>query len=215
MFFSFRKMRARKNPKPGNDEQQKQDVAYAIEVERTLQLLEARLHETDNPEEIIQGVMKTACQFYQGDWVGFLEVDLELNLWTPYVWYNGEGEDQTTTLLKEFEPADYFKRWIVAMERNNPVCIETPDKLPDAVQEEMDLYKHLSIKTLLAVPVKPRPMGFLVVRNPQRYITRSSLLQFLAFALLSSINEQKLMESLKMSLAPESIQSERDVIINL
>lgn len=67
------------------DIEQQQYIQYAQEVEATLRRLEEHLHESDDSAEIIQTVMKTACRFYQGDWVGFLEVDLELGLWTPYV----------------------------------------------------------------------------------------------------------------------------------
>lgn len=56
--------------------EQQQYIQYAQEVECTLRLLEEHLHESDDSAEIIQNVMKTACEFYQGDWVGFLQVDL-------------------------------------------------------------------------------------------------------------------------------------------
>lgn len=198
-----------------SDIEQQQYIQYAQEVEATLRRLEEHLHESDDSAEIIQTVMKTACRFYQGDWVGFLEVDLELGLWTPYVWFHPHGEDKTTQLLQEYESADFFRRWIDAMNDNSALCILSSDELPDAPPEELNLYHHLDIRKLLAVPVKPRPTGFLVVRNPQRYITRSSMLQMLAFVLLASINEQKLMQSLKMSLSPDNIEKDTDVIINV
>lgn len=37
----------------------------------------------------------------------------------------------------------------------------------------------------------------------------------LGFVLLSSLNEQKLMQSMKMSISPENIKRDTDVIINL
>ena len=73
--------------KQNTEQEQAEYIQYAQEVESALRLLEAQLHESDDSEEIIQNVMKTACEFYQGDWVGFLEVDLELDMWTPYIWY--------------------------------------------------------------------------------------------------------------------------------
>ena len=76
-------------------------------------------------------------------------------------------------------------------------------------------YQRLKIRSALAVPIKPRPTGFLVVRNTQRYLYQSSMLQMLAFVLLASINEQKLMQSMKMTLSPDSIERDTDVIINL
>ena len=205
--------RSKQNPEREQD--QTEYIQYAQEVESTLRLLEAQLHESDDAGEIIQMVLKTACNFYQGDWVGFLEVDLEMDLWTPYVWYNPHGNDQTEILLAEVENFEPFKRWLDVMHNNSAVCIPATKELKDAPPEEAEMYQRLKIRSALAVPIKPRPTGFLVVRNPQRYLPRSSMLKMLAFVLLASINEQKLMQSMKMTLSPDSIERDTDVIINL
>ncbi len=196
-------------------EEQTEYIQYAQEVEGTLRILEAQLHTSDDSAEIIHNVMKTACEFYQGDWVGFLEVDLEMNMWTPYVWYNPNGNDQTEVLLAEVENFEPFNRWLNVMRNNGALCVPSVKDLTDAPPEEMAMYHRLKIEKALAVPIKPRPTGFFVIRNPQRYINRSSMLQMLGFVLLSSINEQKLMQSLKMSISPDSIKQDTDVIINL
>lgn len=167
-------------------ESQNEYIQYAQEVESTLGVLESQLHDSDDAGEIIQNVMKTACEFYQGDWVGFLQVDLELGLWTPYVWYNPHENDQTAILLEEFESSEFFSRWIDALHKNNALYFHSLEELVDPSPHEFELYKHLDVRCLLAVPVKPRPTGFLVVRNPQRYITRSSMLQMLAYVYLWS-----------------------------
>lgn len=60
-------------------------VEFALEFVDTLATLETSLHTSDDPEEISRGAMKMACDFYQADWCGFLMVDLDLGLWTPYV----------------------------------------------------------------------------------------------------------------------------------
>ena len=203
--------RSKQNP----EQEQTEYIQYAQEVESTLRHLESQLHESDDSEEIIHNVMKTACEFYQGDWVGFLELDLELDLWMPYVWYNSHDDDQTTILLAEVETFDYFSRWKTAMQNNNAVVIPSTKELTDASPEEAEMYERLKIEKALAVPIKPRPTGFLVVRNPQRYINRSSMLQMLAFVLLASLNEQKLMQSMKMSISPDNIKRDTDIIINL
>ena len=61
---------------------------YCKSIELTLRNLEATLHSSDNPEEVALMAMQTACNFYGADWCGFVEVDLDLGLWTPYLWYN-------------------------------------------------------------------------------------------------------------------------------
>lgn len=197
------------------EKEQTEYIQYAQEFETTLRLLEAKLHESDDADEIIQMVLKTACEFYQGDWVGFLEVDLEMNLWTPYVWYNPSINDQTEVLLAEIESFEPFKRCLDVMHNNGSLYIPATKELKDAPPEEAEMYQRLKIKSALTVPIKPRPTGFLVVRNPQRYKSRSSMLQMLAFVMLSSINKQKLMQSIKMTISPENIERDTDVIINL
>lgn len=68
---------------------------------------------------------------------------------------------------------------------------------------------------MIAVPFWKRPTGFLIVRNPKRYITRSSLLQMMAFVAVSSVNENRLMDSTKMNLTPDVIKKDSDIVINL
>ena len=207
--------RPKQNPEPEQEQEQAEYIQYSQEVEGTLRILEAQLHESDDSDEIIHNVMKTACEFYQGDWVGFLELDLELNLWMPYVWYNPHSDDHTAELLAEVESFDFFSRWEAVMQSNTALSIPSTKDLKDAPLEEAEMYQRLKIKKLIAVPIKPRPTGFLVVRNPQRYIYRSSMLQMLAFVLLASLNEQKLMQSMKLAISPENIKRDTDVIINL
>lgn len=50
-----------------------------------------------------------------------------------------------TQLLQEFESADFFRRWIDAMNDNCTLCILDADKLSDAPPEELKLYHHLDI----------------------------------------------------------------------
>ena len=96
-----------------NSMKRKKDyMKYAQSLECTLQLLESQLHDSDDTSEVIRNVLKTACSFYQGDWAGFLQIDLELGLWTPYVWYHATTSDQTEALLHECESAEFFTRWM-------------------------------------------------------------------------------------------------------
>lgn len=80
---------------------------YCIEQDRTVSALEARLHKSDDPKEIAEGALKAACLFYGGDWAGILDVDLDLDVWTPLWWYNTSPNDKTTTQFGEFELAKY------------------------------------------------------------------------------------------------------------
>lgn len=184
-------------------------------MEQTLSALEAYLHESDSPDDIITQTLETACNFYSGDWAGFLEVDLDLGLWTPYVWYNKNPEDQTELLVNEFESSEFLYRWVAAMKENLAVIVPDREEIKDTYPDEYNLYQRSHIYSALSVPVKPRPTGFLAVRNPKRYFNRSSMLQMLAFVVLATVNEKKLLDSVKMVSAPESIKNETDILIHL
>ena len=80
---------------------------------------------------------------------------------------------------------------------------------------EYAVYQKLSIQSFIAVPVKPRPLGFLVVRNPRKNTTESSLLKMLAFVTLSIINEKKLMDRMRFAIQPENIRKDTDILVNL
>lgn len=217
MLGTFQKLFGKKEPVPEKTEEieQQQYIQYAVELEQALRILESGVHESDDPDEIMQSVMKCACEFYQGDWVGFLEVDLDLALWTPTVWYNPNPDDKTTELLQEFESAEFLHRWVVAMHENTPIIIEDIDAVKRDFPAEHRVLERLYVNTVLGVPVKPRPTGFLVVRNPKRYINRSSMLQLLAFVVLASVNDKKLMQSIKLTHSPDNIEHDTDIIINL
>lgn len=201
--------------KRASETEKREYIEYAQEFEQVLSTLEAHVHESDDSKEIISHALKTACAFYNGDWAGFLEVDFSLGLWTPTVWYNAQTRDQAKTLLHEFESAECFHRWLAAMDGNRAIIIRDVERLNESEPLEYEFYKRQQCESLLAVPVKPRPTGFLVIRNPKRYIERSSMLQMLAFVILASLNEENLIKGLKLSITPDNIKHETDVIINL
>lgn len=210
-----RLLRMTANVDTGGDNDQDHYIQYAQELEQTLSALEAYLHESDNPEEIISHALETACDFYDADWAGFLEVDLDLGLWTPYIWYSRNPIGNTASMLHEFESSDFLYRWITAMKANQAIIVRDREGIKDTYPDEYQVYQRLHIFSVLGVPVKPRPTGFLAVRNPKRYIDRSSMLQMLAFVVLAIVNEKKLLDSVKMAWSPESIKSETDILIHL
>lgn len=201
--------------KRASEIEKREYIEYAQEFEQVLSTLEAHVHESDESREIIGHALKTACEFYGGDWAGFLEVDFSLSLWTPTVWYNNLTGDQSKTLLHEFESAECFHRWLDAMNGNRAIIIPDVEQVKESDHMEYEFYIKQHCKSLLAVPVKPRPTGFLVIRNPKRYIERSSMLQMLAFVILASINEENLIKGLKLRITPDYIEHDTDVIINL
>ena len=67
----------------------------------------------------------------------------------------------------------------------------------------------------MAVSLEPRPIALLAIRNPKRYLHQTSMLRVLAYALLASYNEQKMLDRLQMMCIPTTIKNNTDIYISL
>ena len=189
-------------------------VKYCIEKDRTVSALESRLHECDDPKEIAEGALKAACLFYGGDWAGILDVDLELDVWTPLWWYNSSPRDATTALFGEFELAKYMPNWIDSLKTGLPVCIADTNDIQYKQPEEYAIYKRLQVKSVIGVPFGPNPVGILAIRNPTRYVKHSSALSVFAYVVHRAMAQQKTIDSSRLVLSPDEIKSDKDIIVN-
>ena len=78
-------------------------LQYSQEVEQSLSQLEAGLHNTDDPEEIIQNMLIAATLFYDGDWAGIMEADLTMKIWSTQWWYNRRTNGMTPNRFDDLE----------------------------------------------------------------------------------------------------------------
>lgn len=200
-----------KKERPPNDDGY---LGYCIELEQALRDLETYLLTCDDPKEIAMQAIKTACTFYGGDWAGTLEIDLDFDIWAPVWWYIPGIQDRTNQLILEFESSDSMSRWINAMRLGKNIVIPDVNAIKEENPEEYAVYERLFVQSLIAVPFIPSPTGFLVIRNPSRYIDRSSMLSALAHVLHRAMAQQKAIESAKLAPTPDLVQSSKDVAIN-
>lgn len=64
------------------------DIQRALDIEHTVKALESQLcYDQHSPEEVARQILKAACKFYDADWCGLIQVDLDLKIWTPFWWY--------------------------------------------------------------------------------------------------------------------------------
>jgi len=193
------------------------DYEYKSDFERTLSALEHRLHSCDNADEILEETLRTTCEFYQADWAGFIDISKDQTMWSPYIWYNTDEHDMTRELTDEFEPTAPLPRWMTALNMDMPFSVSAAENVKESYPEEYQLYQHLRIQSVLAVPVTPRPQGFFVVRNPRRYNTpeTSSAMRMFAFVMLSIINDKAAQKMQEMAWSPEDVQSPNDIYVKL
>lgn len=87
------------------------DIQRAIDFENSMNDLESQLYYQHlSPKEVAQQVLKATCQFYDADWCGLIQVDLDLNLWTPFWWFNAGATDKTMLLTEEYPVVFSFSK---------------------------------------------------------------------------------------------------------
>lgn len=191
-------------------------IQCALDIVHIIDELESPLQSRSAaPKDTAQRILEAACKFYDADWCGLIQVDLDLRLWTPFWWHNTGVEDKTTILTEEFESADFLDRWVLAVRKNLPMVIPDTTVVKDSHPTEYNLYQRLSIKSVMAVSLEPRPIALLAIRNPKRYLHQTSMLRVLAYALLASYNEQKMLDRLQMMCIPTTIKNNTDIYISL
>ena len=191
-------------------------IQCALDIVHTIDELEYPLQSrSSTPKDTALLILEAACKFYDADWCGLNQVDLDLRLWTPFWWHNTGVEDKTTILTEEFESADFLDRWVLAIRKNLPMVVPDTTVVKDSHPTEYNLYQRRSLKSVLAVALEPRPIALFAVRNPKRYLHQTSMLRVLAYVLLASYNEQKMLNRLQMVCIPTTIKNNTDIYISL
>lgn len=190
-------------------------MVYAFRFEQQITELEAKLHSSENPEEIGKEAIIAAMNFYDGDWCGIIEGDLEMEAWYPVLWHDKATGGMTATHFHEIEDTKYLERWIEALYKCETIYISDTSAFKDNSPIEYELYNRCHADSILAVPFWHNPTGFMIVRNPRRFTERGSLLQAAAYVVFSSVTERKLLLNRKKASKSDLIKSNTDVFISL
>lgn len=187
---------------------------YSMEIERTFTEMQKGLALCYDPKEVVLNVLRVATEFYEADWCGIFDVDLELGLFTPFWWYNRQSGAMAKTLVQEFEVMEY-KRWIDSLKNHTAMIIDDVEAVRETYPEEYELYTRLGVKNLMAVPFWKGPTGFLVLKNPKRFNQQTSCLRMLNYIIVSSLSEYFMIETSKLTLTSPRITNDNDVYISL
>lgn len=190
-------------------------IQYTQEMEQIISHLEHNLHDTDDLDEIIMRALIAATAFYDADSASIIEADLTSKLWTKKYGYVCADKEETNIFCDEIQEGDYLLRWINSLKNGIPLIIEDVGAIAETNPAEHKFLTFNKIDSLIAVPFWKRPAGFIVVRNPKRYKNQSCLLKMMAFIVVSSMNEKRLMDGAKLAMTPDIIKKDNDVVINL
>lgn len=191
------------------------DSAYCIAYEQSLTLLERELYHLRNPDDIIIGVLEAVCSFYEAEWAGVLDADLDIGIWTPIWWYNTNTGAMQETRLRAFEITEGFSRWEQALKAGESIILSDIEAVRSDSPEEYGEYVRLGVHNIMGAPYFKRSMGFLVVKNPKRYANQISFLQAMAYVVASEAGERKLIDGAKMIVPPMMVKNLTEVYICL
>lgn len=119
------------------------------------------------------------------------------------------------TQYKETGISDDFPIWMIALDHNTSIFIDSIDALNDGTPAEYEIFKINSASRLLAVPYSERNRGFFMVRNQMRHIDRTKLLQIISYVIVSEVNAFEFRSMAKSQLSPDCMCENADVTINL
>lgn len=143
-----------------SEELDTENVQCALDFENTMNELETQLYYRHlPPKEVALRVMEAACKFYDADWCGLIQVDLDLGLWKPLWWHNECQEDKTTILTNEFESSEFLDRWVDIMDECR---IKRYTECGNG-----RYYKPSHCRTFFDNEIKPIPTFMMKVRNLQ------------------------------------------------
>jgi len=189
-------------------------ITYCIEQEQVLSKLEAQLHYNNDPKEITMLTLQTACAFYAADWAGIIEVDLELGVTTPGWWYNSDPKITALQRMYEFENFFPMETLQKAIKSGQPYVLLDVNEMAQKSPQEYQVYHRLDVHSLIALPFGPKPLGFLLLRNPTRYKTLTSAARGFAYIIHRALIQKRKIDRIKMAITPEEIKSDKDIVIN-
>ena len=189
-------------------------VTYCVEQEQTLSKLESEIHSCTEPKEIVTQTLEAACTFYAADWAGIIEVDVELGVTNTGQWFNPDPKIKKLQRMSEFENFFPMETWIKSIKTGQPVVVLDMNDVAKNTPQEYQTYARLAVKTLIAVPIGLKPLGFLVLRNPTRYNMFTGAARGFGYMAHRALAQQRTIDRVKMALTPKEIKSDTDIIIN-
>lgn len=190
-------------------------IDAAIRMERMLVSLEKEFRRDLVPADIIMKVLKLTCEFYEGDWVGALDIQQELDVWTPRWWFNAHTQAMTNTSFYEYENVSDYPEWAEAILNEQVICILDTEEIARTNPKEYQQYLRLSAKSVIAAPYYKGVTGFLIVRNPKKHAENPDYLKLMAYVVSCEMNDQRLLDNCRHKMQAEEISDSNEVLIRL
>lgn len=167
-----------------------------------------------NPDAVMERCFRLLIEYYQADWCGMLNADLEIGAWTPVWWVDAKQGFLSPTRIKGFEIPENYSQWVDALKARKPIIIRDIEEIKEAHPDEYKNYLRLHVKRVIGIPTYKGSTGFVLVRNPKRYFFQLTPLAVIAYVAAVETNDLKLTLANMHHLTSDAIREETDVVIS-
>lgn len=119
------------------------------------------------------------------------------------MWYDVHTGPMTETLFHEFEMTEDFATWVKHLLNQKPLVIQDVEAIRESSPREYEAYQRLETRSVIGVPFGQHPLGFMVVRNPQRNIEQYEPLQIACFVAMMMLEQKRRLEAERQYLVAE------------
>ena len=126
-------------------------MQYMKDADIALETVKNILLEDGPPEKVLQRCFHMLIVFYDADWCGALNADLDLDIFTPVWWEDAREGFLARTLFNEFEIPQKFSRWKNALKKKELVVIEDAEAIRDIYPEEYANYQRLDVHSVIVI----------------------------------------------------------------
>ena len=206
-------------PEEASEPLPKAEIEYFFKFEGTLGALESELHKDDDPRIIAMRAMHVAMDFYDAEWCGIIVGDMDAEIFYPEWWTNREKGDMADTNFEDIEYLKNYKHWVGALRESRTITIPDTRAESEWVDEtERERYLRMGVHSVMGAPLfYHEPCGFLVIKNPKRYIDYPNMMAILGYVVLNCWKENQIIEQKKMQMKQPctKLLNERDLFIRL
>lgn len=160
-------------------------------------------------------VLKRHIKFFDADWIGLIDFDLEMGRWSTKIFYNAATGSSSETLIQDAESVDQVLGWLRAIKEQKPIVIENIEDIRDEAPEEYAMYKRLKVESVLGVPYMNCGTGLVVVRNPKRFKTNYHALNLMSYIITNEIISKQRREKMVRHTLKDEPKTEQEVYIKL
>lgn len=187
--------------------------AASHDFQTALGLLEERLRSLEDSEDIINGLLQGAAEFYGAARASVVEADWDLKIGLLTYEWCAEGIEHQKDML-QYLAVESFPRWCEFLSLNQPVVIPDMKAIRDTYPDEYQFFQRYGVQSVLAAPFSKRiNQGYIAVDDPTRFQDDPTFLFIISYAVVVELNEIKLSQSIAAAQRA-SKYSDHDVYVN-